>query len=379
MEQASAKLLDWVKNSQVAQKFFEMMGTTGVRIFNNMLNAAGQFGSGIISVLTQLAPLAEWVSAGFKKMGAAFNQWAQSTEGQNAIKSFIEYTKQNLPLIGQIFGSVFKGIFNLMKAFAPNTHLILESLAQMASQFEQWSATVAKSDGFKKFIAYVQENGPKLLQLLGNLVMIIINVATAMAPLASAVLDVALAITDFIKNLTDAHPVVGMLIGIIATLAGIFMTIGPPILGAIDFIGGFIEAIGGMEVVIGIVEGVIDAIVGAFAIVDAPILAIVAAVAAVIAIFVALWNSSEVLGNALTDAWNAIASSVGAAIKAVIGFLGDLFGRAKEILAPLGPIFKQTWDDIVAIVEAAVTVIAPMIKQAFNTVVAVVKSSLGDY
>ena len=33
----------------------------------------------------------------------------------------------------------------------------------------------------------------------GNLVMIIINVATAMAPLASAVLDVALAITDFIK------------------------------------------------------------------------------------------------------------------------------------------------------------------------------------
>ena len=59
-----------------------MMGTTGVRIFNNMLSAAGQFGSGIISVLTQLAPLAEWVSAGFKKMGAAFNSWAQSTEGQ---------------------------------------------------------------------------------------------------------------------------------------------------------------------------------------------------------------------------------------------------------------------------------------------------------
>ena len=125
MEQASAKMLDWVKNSQVAQSFFEMMGTTGVRIFNNMLSAAGQFGSGIISVLTQLAPLAEWVSAGFKKMGAAFNSWAQSTEGQNAIKSFIEYTKQNLPLIGQIFGNTFKGIFNLMKAFAPNTHSIL--------------------------------------------------------------------------------------------------------------------------------------------------------------------------------------------------------------------------------------------------------------
>ncbi|WP_145461893.1 hypothetical protein, partial [Staphylococcus saprophyticus] len=64
MEQASAKVLDWAKNSQVATKFFQMMGTTGVRIFNNMLKAAGGFGSGLISVLTQLAPLTEWVSKG---------------------------------------------------------------------------------------------------------------------------------------------------------------------------------------------------------------------------------------------------------------------------------------------------------------------------
>ncbi|WP_258292516.1 hypothetical protein, partial [Escherichia marmotae] len=34
IEQASAKMLNWAKNSLVAQKFFEMMGTTGVRIFN---------------------------------------------------------------------------------------------------------------------------------------------------------------------------------------------------------------------------------------------------------------------------------------------------------------------------------------------------------
>ena len=42
------------------------MGTTGVRIFNNMLDAAGSFGSGLVSVLTQIAPLAELVSQGFK-------------------------------------------------------------------------------------------------------------------------------------------------------------------------------------------------------------------------------------------------------------------------------------------------------------------------
>ena len=71
-------------------------------------------------------------------MGQAFNSWAQSSAGQEAIKSFVEYTKQNLPLIGQIFGNTFKGIFNLMKAFAPNTHSILESLAQMSEKFASW-------------------------------------------------------------------------------------------------------------------------------------------------------------------------------------------------------------------------------------------------
>ena len=72
-----------------------------------------------------------------------------------------------------------------MKAFAPNTHLVLQGLADMAKQFEQWSSTIAESDGFKKFIEYVQENGPKLIQLIGNIINILINVGVAMAPLAS--------------------------------------------------------------------------------------------------------------------------------------------------------------------------------------------------
>lgn len=36
-----------------------------------------------------------------------------------------------------------------MKAFAPNTHLVLQGLADMAQRFEEWSATIAQSDGFK--------------------------------------------------------------------------------------------------------------------------------------------------------------------------------------------------------------------------------------
>ena len=353
MEQASAKMLDWARNSQVAQRFFEMMGTTGVRIFNNMLDAAGSFGSGLISVLTQIAPLAEWVSQGFKKMGQAFNEWAQSVEGQNAIKSFIEYTKQNLPLIGQIFGSTFKGIFNLMKAFAPNTHLVLQGLADMAQRFEEWSATIAQSDGFKKFIEYVQENGPKLIQLLGNIANIIVNVATAMAPFAAAVLDVAIAITNFVESLTATHPAIGIMLGLIVTLAGIFMTLGPPIMGAIDFIGKFARVLTGAGTVMeafgaigSAISGILDTIALAFMYLNAPILIVIAAVTAVIGVLVWLWNTNESVRNALTNAWDVISTTIGGAIQSVIDWFIQLYDNIMKTIEPLIPIFQQFGDFI---------------------------------
>ena len=373
MEQASAKMLDWVKNSQVAQRFFEMMGTTGVRIFNNMLEAAGSFGSGLISVLTQIAPLAEWVSQGFKKMGASFNEWAQSVEGQNAIKSFIEYTKQNLPLIGQIFSSTFKGIFNLMKAFAPNTHLVLQGLADMAQKFEDWSATIAQSDGFKKFIEYIQENGPKLIQLLGNIINIIINVATAMAPFAAVVLDVALAITDFVESLTAAHPAIGIMLGLIATLAGIFMTLGPPIMGAIDFISKFVRVLTGagtaIEGLTAIGGGLMTALEGlgaAFLALDAPILLIIGAVAAVVAILVWLWNTNDSVRDALTNAWDVISTTIGGAIQSVIDWFMQLYDNIMQTIEPLIPIFQQFGDFINQILGVVVVQAINFLVEAFK-------------
>lgn len=373
MEQASAKMLDWVKNSQVAQRFFEMMGTTGVRIFNNMLEAAGSFGSGLISVLTQIAPLAEWVSQGFKKMGQAFNEWAQSVEGQNAIKSFIEYTKQNLPLIGQIFSSTFKGIFNLMKAFAPNTHLVLQGLADMAQKFEDWSATIAQSDGFKKFIEYIQENGPKLIQLLGNIINIIINVATAMAPFAAVVLDVALAITDFVESLTAAHPAIGIMLGLIATLAGIFMTLGPPIMGAIDFISKFVRVLTGagtaIEGLTAIGGGLMTALEGlgaAFLALDAPILLIIGAVAAVVAILVWLWNTNDSVRDALTNAWDVISTTIGGAIQSVIDWFMQLYDNIMQTIEPLIPIFQQFGDFINQILGVVVVQAINFLVEAFK-------------
>ena len=68
-----------------------------------MLSVRGNFGAGFVGLITNLAPLTEWVSQGFENMGKSFNNWANSVEGSQAIQSFTNYVKTNLPLIGNIF------------------------------------------------------------------------------------------------------------------------------------------------------------------------------------------------------------------------------------------------------------------------------------
>ena len=377
MEQASAKMLDWAKNSQVAQKFFEMMGTTGVRIFNNMLDAAGSFGSGLISVLTQIAPLAEWVSQGFKKMGQAFNEWAQSVEGQNAIKSFIEYTKQNLPLIGQIFGSTFKGIFNLMKAFAPNTHLVLQGLADMAKQFEQWSATIAESDGFKKFIEYVQENGPVIMDLIGNIVRVLVAFGTAMAPIASVILKVVTALAGFVAKLFETHPAIARMIGVAMILGGIMWALLAPIIAVstvlsnvfgvslFEAIGKIIQFVGKGKLltnILNLIKGAFSLITGplgrlvglftgagesaglfagALEVLGGPIGWIIAGITALVAIITWLWKTNENFRNACVNAWETIKNTIMGSIQSVINWFNQFHNSIMQTLQPIMPLLQQ--------------------------------------
>ena len=230
MEQASQSVLKWAQNSQTASKFFNMMNTTGVKTFNTLLSAAGRFGDGLINVFTQLGPLFLWTAKGLDNLGKKFQNWANSVAGQNAIKSFIEYTQTNLPKIGQIFGNVFMGIGNLMKAFAQNSSNIFDWLVKMTAKFREWSEQVGKSEGFKKFVQYVQENGPVIMDLIGNIVRVLVAFGTAMAPIASVILKVVTALAGFIAKLFETHPAIARMVGIGMILGGMLWALLAPII-----------------------------------------------------------------------------------------------------------------------------------------------------
>lgn len=422
MEEASQSVLKWAENSSVASRFFNMMNTTGVSVFNKLLSAAGGFGDGLVNVFTQLAPLFQWSADWLDRLGQSFSNWANSAAGENSITRFIEYTKTNLPIIGNIFKNVFAGINNLMNAFSGSSTGIFQSLEQMTAKFREWSEQVGQSQGFKDFVSYIQTNGPLIMQLIGNIARGLVAFATAMAPIVSAVLRVAVAITGWIANLFEAHPATAQLVGVIITLVGAFRFLIAPILAVMDFLGPLAARLvalvtkfgwaktgtlvlskamtslkGPIKLVtaifqllfgkIGLIRNAITGLVTVFGILGGPITIVIGVIAALIAIFVLLWNKNEGFRNFIINAWNAIktfmvtvwnvlktvASVVwNAILKAITTAVTNVYNFIMIVWNQIVAYLQGLWNGIIAIATTVWNLLVTIITTVFTTIMTIV-------
>ncbi|MCG3401687.1 peptidoglycan DD-metalloendopeptidase family protein [Staphylococcus massiliensis] len=229
-ETFSAGLLNWVKNSQNAKTMFQILRRDTIVIFTDLTSAAQNLIDAFAAIFNKLSPLFTWASAGFVRMAASFNQWANSVQGSQAIQGFVNYTKTNLPIVGSIFGNIFGGIVSLFKAFSGHSHKVLVGMQQVTETFRNWANNLAGTKEFKSFIAYLEANGPVVWQLLKNIGMIAVGVIKGLAPVGSVMLKIATALTGLVAKVTNAHPAIGALMGVMSALVGSFMVLSPQII-----------------------------------------------------------------------------------------------------------------------------------------------------
>lgn len=351
IETASGKMLNWAKTSSVAKRSFDILNTQGTKIFQHLLNATQSFVNGSAAMFNKLSPLYGWAAKGFADMAQSFNDWANSVQGSKAINGFVEYTKTNLPIVGSIFGNIFKGIISLFQAFSGYSHNVLLGIQDVTKGFAEWSEGLKKSDGFQKFVEYLEANAPKVWSLIKNITGTLWGLVKGMAPVGAAVLTMSNAFFKWTNTMTNAHPILGKILGVLTAVGGVALLAAKPILllrgallgatGATTLFGkagafakiqmGLIAAkakisAAAMAIWTGVTKGAAFAnkmLALSFkgigvAIRSIPVIGwIIAGITALVGAIIYLWKTNEGFRNAVISIWNSIKN---AAIS-VFGFL----------------------------------------------------------
>lgn len=174
------------------------------------------------TVLTKLKPTISSVADTVVRLMQGFN----GALGSSGATKFFEWLETNasrsLTNFSLVAGNTIAGIGSLLQAFTPLGISMENSLVGLTQRFREWAASLSGTQGFKDFVAYVQENGPKLWDSLKNIGNTIINVSTALAPFGSIVLTVVDNITSFAEKITSSkEALIGIGAAIVTFRAGL--------------------------------------------------------------------------------------------------------------------------------------------------------------
>lgn len=343
--------------------------------------AEAAFLPGLQRGIQAMLPILPFIVLLLQRFGTALGGLAEEAGKALAAPFWIEFFDwlgtQGLTIFldfARAIGYVVKGFASLLMAFGPSSQEFSAGLLDMAKAFADWAASVGDSQGFKDFINYAREQGPKVVQVLGDLTLVLVKLAIALVPLATLTLDL---LVKSLNWLLEQDP------GIILTIAAAIAVLVAVIAAGPITIGVAIAAIVGLLVYCYArfewFRNVVDAVWAAWLQymkimwqqVWIPLVtAIVVAIRDYIApAFVWLWQ------KVIVPAWNAISTAVSWYWQNVLSpTLSAIWWYISHVL---GPVFFWLYENVVkpvwSVIQVAISVAWVSIQVIFGLIVAYVK------
>jgi hypothetical protein len=123
----------------------------------------------------------------------------------------------SLDTMYEISSNLAQGLISLFLALTPFNNDVGGGLVRLSQDFARWAEEFDKTKGYQQFLQYIKENGPRVVDLLGQTGELFIDLVKASAPLGSIVLRVVLALVDGLNSLPV--PVLTVLVGAIGAVA----------------------------------------------------------------------------------------------------------------------------------------------------------------
>ena len=87
----------------------------------------------------------------------------------------------------------------MFAAFGPLAADMLTGFQNLTKRFRDWATTLSENQQFQEFIQYIRDNGPGVINLIGNLITFLVNVGIAMAPIGSFLVDMTNGFLEWAK------------------------------------------------------------------------------------------------------------------------------------------------------------------------------------
>ncbi|MFC7103997.1 hypothetical protein ACFQQB_28340 [Nonomuraea rubra] len=101
--------------------------------------------------------------------------------------------------------NVGNGLRGVFEALLPYSDDLLDIVVRLTERFESWGENLEGSPEFEEFIAYVQENGPKVAEIFGNLATFAGKIVDVGADLGPGVLDFMVVLSERLAGMDPAQ------------------------------------------------------------------------------------------------------------------------------------------------------------------------------
>lgn len=211
------------------RRFIDYMNKNAGQAFVTFGKIAGNVLRTVMNLIVAFGPLGNDMSASLEKATASWVKWSANLGSSKKFQTFIEYVKTNGPKLLQIIGNLSGGLTKLFTGFAPMSQDMMTSLVNMTQRFNEWAGSVTKTKEFQSFIDYIKTNGPTVWSTIGEIAKTIINLLVGMAPLGQSILQTVNGFLKFTNAAMQANPAIGQFIAVGISLLGALRAIVPAI------------------------------------------------------------------------------------------------------------------------------------------------------
>ena len=166
---------------------------------------------GLIDGMRSIRELLPGLEAGFRSIGATLGgEFAAGAASLNTDRwqPFIAFLSSNAsPALQDMSAtavSLTHALAELWMAMDPINDDFSTGLRDGAAALDAWASGLSRTEGYRDFLAYVRETGPQVLDTLGSLANMLLQMGEAAAPLGGPVLRAISGVADAVAMIADS-------------------------------------------------------------------------------------------------------------------------------------------------------------------------------